>query len=668
MSSCLIITQGNKMYIGADTACSIITEDGYRRFSDDMPKLFSLGNSVFFCSGRKIDAEKCVNWIYDNFKTEIDIKELEHYFKDVSTVVNKDNLFNIEFLLCDYNNHKVVQLSQYNDFKPMIYDYSDELRILCGGYKTKDSFLMAKKNLILNKSTREIYKDVFESISDECVGGKVILYNSPTSFEIISLKESDIKYANNDNELFLLTSDFVTSGVVNGSQIIGGDIYSENYSSTKGTYINLNDGSFSFAGGKLKYDDEIGLLVDGIIHATEGGTIGGFNIGKSAIYSGTNSITSSTKGIYLGTNGIRQYESSTANVTIANGVLTANGANITGTITAENGKIGGWTINKTTLTGGNITLNSNGSLSGGSTYTWSIGTTGAASFSNLTITGGSINVNNKFKVDSQGNVSLPAGTKLSWTDVTNQPTIPTNTNQLTNGAGYQTASQVTQITKDTVTTSFVNALKITAGSVAAENISGTTISGKTISGGTVSGSTITGGSINIGSGTFTVSNAGAVSCSNLSVSGGTITLGDATINSSGITISGTKSSKLGCVKVDENSLYIGSWGGSPRKTPDVFMCSGSSTYQSLGGSGSINGWCFGAGDNFGVTKEGKMYCSAGKIGGVTIYNDGSLRGGRVGIFPSGVTFTGNSNTFYYVIYDIDGSPIGGLTTSGWKEY
>ena len=440
-----------------------------------------------------------------------------------------------------------------------------------------------------------------------------------------------------------LSSKFSQNAYVYGSQIIGGDIYSENYSSTKGTYINLNDGSFSFAGGKLKYDDEIGLLVDGIIHATEGGTIGGFNIGKSAIYSGTNSITSSTKGIYLGTNGIRQYESSTANVTIANGVLTANGANITGTITAENGKIGGWTINKTTLTGGNITLNSNGSLSGGSTYTWSIGTTGAASFSNLTITGGSINVNNKFKVDSQGNVSLPAGTKLSWTDVTNQPTIPTNTNQLTNGAGYQTASQVTQITKDTVTTSFVNALKITAGSVAAENISGTTISGKTISGGTISGSTIT-----IGSG-FSVTNTGVMTCTGATVSG-TVHLG---IGSS-----------LGGWKTDVNSIYSGTWGKNP--TNLVFMCTGSTGTVNI--AGRSESWVFGAAPNFGVTKTGEMYCSAGKIGGVTIYDDGSLRGGRVGIFPSGVKFTGNSNTFYYVIYDSNGSPIGGLTTSGWKAY
>lgn len=71
--------------------------------------------------------------------------------------------------------------------------------------------------------------------------------------------------------------------------------------------------------------------------------------------------------------------------------------------------------------------------------------------------------------------------------------IPKNNNQLENGAGYttmtdvekkgyQNASQVTQITKDTVTTEFINALKVKAGSVDAENISGNIISGKVIDG------------------------------------------------------------------------------------------------------------------------------------------------------------------------------------------
>lgn len=54
---------------------------------------------------------------------------------------------------------------------------------------------------------------------------------------------------------------------------------------------------------------------------------------------------------------------------------------------------------------------------------------------------------------------------------------------------------VTSIVKNTVTTDFINALKVVAGSVAAENITGTTISGKTITGGTITGNTLTGNTI-----------------------------------------------------------------------------------------------------------------------------------------------------------------------------
>lgn len=57
--------------------------------------------------------------------------------------------------------------------------------------------------------------------------------------------------------------------------------------------------------------------------------------------------------------------------------------------------------------------------------------------------------------------------------------IPTNNNQLDNGAGYETASSIknTVITKD-----YIETLQVKAGSVDAENITGTTISGKTITG------------------------------------------------------------------------------------------------------------------------------------------------------------------------------------------
>lgn len=57
--------------------------------------------------------------------------------------------------------------------------------------------------------------------------------------------------------------------------------------------------------------------------------------------------------------------------------------------------------------------------------------------------------------------------------------IPTNNNQLANGAGYETASSIknTVITKD-----YIETLQVKAGSVDAEDITGITISGKTITG------------------------------------------------------------------------------------------------------------------------------------------------------------------------------------------
>ena len=87
------------------------------------------------------------------------------------------------------------------------------------------------------------------------------------------------------------------------------------------------------------------------------------NNSRSYIYSyngtdnGTNSITSTVEGIYLGTDGIRNYKDSTHNVTITNGVITALGVNLTGQITATSGTIGGASITNGTLIVGNANIN-----------------------------------------------------------------------------------------------------------------------------------------------------------------------------------------------------------------------------------------------------------------------------------------------------------------------
>lgn len=77
-------------------------------------------------------------------------------------------------------------------------------------------------------------------------------------------------------------------------------------------------------------------------------------------------------------------------------------------------------------------------------------------------------------LDNKG-IALDSSVKIAWDNVAD------------------TIAKVTQITKDTVTTSYVNALDVKAGSVDAENITGTTITGKNIVGD--SSISLTGGSV-----------------------------------------------------------------------------------------------------------------------------------------------------------------------------
>ena len=171
--------------------------------------------------------------------------------------------------------------------------------------------------------------------------------------------------------------------------------------------------------------------------------------------------------------------------------------------------------------------------------------------------------------------------------------------------GNEVDEIVTQITRDTVTTKFVNALGVKAGSVDAENITGTTITGKTlmsseiysgkisgttisggtisgttikggsvtgttISGGTVTGTTIKGGSIEVGS-YFSVDSYGKVvanslTSNNVTITGGSIKVGSKfSVDTSGNVIANSLESndatitggEIGGLTIDKKSIRSG---------------------------------------------------------------------------------------------------------------
>jgi len=97
---------------------------------------------------------------------------------------------------------------------------------------------------------------------------------------------------------------------------------------------------------------------EGAIVSTEG-QIGGWTIGDTKLYNNTDSMTSTSAGIYLGTNGIRNYKDANTFVNITGGVITAKAVDLTGKITATSGAIGGFEINSTAIKTLNVAVTSN---------------------------------------------------------------------------------------------------------------------------------------------------------------------------------------------------------------------------------------------------------------------------------------------------------------------
>lgn len=119
----------------------------------------------------------------------------------------------------------------------------------------------------------------------------------------------------------------------------------------------------------------------GALHATSG-DIGGWRLTSNAIRSANDVTYMGGKGMYFGSSGL----SMGANFHVdSNGNLYANNGEFVGKVNASSGKIAGWTINSTSLTGGNTTISSSGAMSGNK---WSITADGKATFENINITGG----------------------------------------------------------------------------------------------------------------------------------------------------------------------------------------------------------------------------------------------------------------------------------------
>jgi hypothetical protein len=197
------------------------------------------------------------------------------------------------------------------------------------------------------------YDDVKEQYNDEQLrlnGNSIILTDDNWLTTRMAIGKQFYYLDSLSYEEYGLNADFVLAG-----KIIGGDIYSQNYLTTdgeisQGTHINLNDGTFAFAGGKLSYDLNK-LYVEGTIESIDG-HIGGWTIANGVLNSNNGSIVldANNNKIYSGTHSSL---SSTSNgyYLAADGLSIGDSFSVTsaGYLSATEGLIGGWNINSTTL-------------------------------------------------------------------------------------------------------------------------------------------------------------------------------------------------------------------------------------------------------------------------------------------------------------------------------
>lgn len=211
------------------------------------------------------------------------------------------------------------------------------------------------KNGLLGRS----YDDITDTYSPEQfkLTHNIMAYTTD-NWKTVSaaLGKHEYEYYNSSKVLqkdigYGLSAKFLNAGYISGSQMIGGEIYSENYTSTAGTYLNLNNGTFSWAGGKIKYD------------------------GTDLKLSGVNLVWGDIEGAE---EEVAEIAKDTIDVDYINALKIKAGS-----VDAEN--ISGTTITGKTISGGKV--------------------------SGATITGGSLNIGDgNFVVDSDGKMTAKSGT------------------------------------------------------------------------------------------------------------------------------------------------------------------------------------------------------------------------------------------------------------------
>ena len=156
-----------------------------------------------------------------------------------------------------------------------------------------------------------------------------------TSDGWVTSKSAFGTFTHNGQEIYGLIADMVLAGVIQGSEIIGGKITGTEINNGNKTFYVAPNGALTAASADIK----------GKITATSGyigNGSGGFTISPTSIYNGLSSLNGTANGVYIGVDGI-SCGGGKFKVT-KDGKLNAASVNLSGSVSATSGSIGGFTI------------------------------------------------------------------------------------------------------------------------------------------------------------------------------------------------------------------------------------------------------------------------------------------------------------------------------------
>ncbi|WP_219834783.1 hypothetical protein [Paenibacillus sp. R14(2021)] len=172
MSNATIIQTNTDIFIGSDTATSISVGNQIYRVDTKATKLYHIDELVLFCSG---DLVFCYNLIELFLKEEV---RSANVLRNILLACHHDET--VDIVVCEYKGNKsvVTQLSPYNNFELVIYTDIPVggVNVIAAGIKTKESYDKACELLYKGISVSNIFKEVFDTVSYEGIGGQLSVY------------------------------------------------------------------------------------------------------------------------------------------------------------------------------------------------------------------------------------------------------------------------------------------------------------------------------------------------------------------------------------------------------------------------------------------------------------------------------------------------------------